>query len=328
MANPNNLTGIGHPGDPAWQLPDIDEIREYISQQLTPRFANTTEDIELLVDTVGRLTMRSEANRETHEKGNVGSLGFLAPETKRYEELAPNPGRIGEMVYWLGHMAHAALNRPKDLVLRNGIGLELGGNLQFGNWETTGPLDSMAREIPPQLDRLDKDISMKIYGERRDEGAYDKLAIAIEYDDNALKNYVLEAIHLAKTPNGNPFTYGSLRRRRAVADIYIPGLRPIEIYKDAEMVIIPRQMERDERISLYAAYKAVEADKVCKDRSQDQDDFTPGHKNTPDAKIAGNAVERAITSAKGSTKDVIPIGARYVMKMFRDGRGMAASLQA
>lgn len=336
MANPNNLTGIGHPGDPAWQLPNLEQTEDLIRAHVEPRFKGMDEDIDGLLETMVIATMRSESHRDTHEKANVSRLNLSEADKFKYAGLACDPERVGEAIHWLGGLANTVLDNFREITIvgeeeeaaeqrktqekMKRIGFELGGNLQFGNWETTGLLDAMARSIPRKLNDIDRNIRMTIYGPRREDDHYDELDIAIEFDERTLTNNLLMPRFSRRTHSGQLFDHAMLRRRRAVADVYVPGIRPIEIYKDSNMVIVPSQLSSKERAKLYGAYW--------------QEGFnTKAKNNAQGATVAGNAAERAIKLAKDSAKDkaslaVHPIGAHYVMKLFKDGRGMAKSLAA
>jgi len=226
--------------------------------------------------------------RHTRELENKQQLEVGVSESQvneSYNKLAGNLNQAGPYVRWFGKAAAAALDSRGPGNRFNSISLELGGMQQYGDWDCTTELDTMADTLPMRIVQADGDMVVtKIPKSGRRVG------------------YVLMPQFI---DGGREVNYAVLRRRRAVADIMSANTpHKVEIFKQSYGLVVIGQLEPQAQKLINTAAAAYGT--VWKNIRT----------NNPIANTAGHAFEEAIRAQNRSeVTTVVPISAQYLMRM-------------
>jgi hypothetical protein len=142
----------------------------------------------------------------------------------------------------------------------------------------------MARTIPSQITELEPHTFVHL----------------LEQAESVPRSFKFFPRWILNEDGSKTFSYGSVRRRRGVADIHIPGFEPVEIVKQSAGMLIMAETDDETRRVL----------ETLLEHEHSHDGFET---NSEVARAAGKAFERAIKAPKGETTDIIPISAHYMM---------------
>lgn len=339
-------TGIEHPNQDSWIAGLAGQMSEEQKAAMAARYVGVPEgtvDLPSLYYAVESATMINHAHRATHESTNRGVLGIGSIEDEgergrlraEYDQLTGRASKVHDFVLWFSRVSHAAFVDQEHILPSRRVkhvSLELGGNRQFGDWEATHALDEMARSIPSGILKLQPDARLRIYGPPR-EGSF--LDDRIEYVDEQKPKYrLLPQYQLPSKVHQTQRTFDNhgyddfvvFRRRRTVADIYVPGQSDVVIFKESLGMLVMSMIAPEMRSTIAEDCKQVFEAVRSK---RDVEGATPVNlTNTPGAMLAGSYFEEDISSPAGVSKNTIVISAHYVAgvgEKFADrGYGIAA----
>lgn len=274
---------------------------------LEERFANTRDNtgklfsVESLIGALKLATDRTCRNRLDHENENLSKLALSDAEMRLYRSMAGQPEYIGEYVRFF---ARAAVNISEREAVdedrsKNKVVLDAGGNLQIGDWESTVPLDTMCEELlPERLKALDPHIDIRLLKTKRER----------------IIKYKFFPQFIEGESYGSAFEYGIVRRRRGVANFWIPVLDQngetkvveVEQVKQATAMVVMRMLEEPDMERIYEEYDMqglTEFERKAVIRAN-------ASSNSLVAKIAGNVFRYGIEKdIRGTTRDTVPIAA-------------------
>lgn len=315
---------VDHPANASYlaacsQVPD--EIQQ---QKLRERFVSSEvhTDPELVIERLGMASVRAGADRQRCEREVVGAGGFAldARGLKKYESLAGNPKRMAEYAVWFGMNAIEYFRHTADLCATNRmhkVALELGGKLQGGDWESTGDLDNMARLLPYQAIALRGLDGVLYEGRTRLAPKYRFMPLWREWDQAAYKRG--EARWL-------PFDFGLIRRRRPVLDLIVQRgdtRQKIDMYKESLGLVVMAELTREQRRIVREDVRDNPRRNVFMIRNSNVEGsgriprLPQG--DTIAATAIGGVFETDIKSLPGSSRDIVPVSAHYVMRAIRPG---------
>lgn len=330
--------GIEHPNQDTWLQGYSVVFSAQQKQALADRYADQVPgsvDINSLASAIDVATMINYSYRATHESGNRALLGVGSKHEhgdnlilrQQYDEMTGRPKKIGHFIQWFSRVSHDAFVKQEVLPAHERfkhVSLELGGIRQFGDWESTAALDAMARSVPQKVLEANPKAHLILYGRRSNE--YNDARV--DYVDEVNKTYRLlpqyklpaaedkqfkaSAFDDEDLEKSAPiaFDFTVVRRRRPVADIYIPGQSDLVIFKESIGLMVMSMIESEARESIIDDCK-----RVFNEARLTRDIKGVGAvkmNDTPGARLAGGIFEAAIDSRAGVTKDIIPISAHYV----------------
>lgn len=286
------LPVIDHPAQGTWEVASSARMYEQNIEALRERFAGTGEDVDELVNVIEHANSETQHYRKDHENRNIDKLRLSPGERALYEELAGDRERAGEMAYLFGALALRSSGKV--------VG-ELGGKHQFGDWECTGPLDDMVKDLPRQLADIDPRTEVEVLED--DTGLY------------LANNYYFRPIFGEQDGIAldHSFRYGILRRRRPVANITLSFGETIKLYKQSNAVVAVNYLPAESSRIILAEYADLDPARYA---------YLQGASNTEAAIEVGLAFERAKSEAQGATRDILPISAHYLMVAREAGKFM------
>lgn len=277
------LPVIDHPAQDTWDVASSARMYEQNINALRMRFAGTNEDVDALVNVIEHANSETQHYRKDHENKNIDKLRLSPGERALYKELAGHSERAGEMVYLFGALALRSASKV--------VG-ELGGKHQFGDWECTGALDGMVKDLPRQLDDIDPRTEVEILEDNT--GLY------------LANNYFFRPIFREQDGIAldHSFRYGILRRRRPVANITLSFGETVKLYKQSNAVVLVNYLPAESSRIILAEYADLDPARYA---------YLQGTSNTEGAIEAGLGFERARSEEQGVTLDIMPISAHYLM---------------
>ncbi|MBC7581479.1 hypothetical protein H7097_01250 [Aeromicrobium sp.] len=330
--------GIEHPNQDTWIKGYSERVDELQQKALAERYFEFGKDEINLPDLAAAIdtaTLINHSYRDMHEASNRGILNIGTRDSagdagilrSEYDNFAGRSKKVSDFIMWFSKTSHDTFVNHEDLPASKQfkhVSLELGGIRQSGDWNVTGPLDRMARSIPRGVLSLNPDVRMTIYDPQSE--MFDDARVS--YVDSYDKGYLLLPQYKLPEPSTRlmthdvfigeelgvsaliDFHYSVIRRRRPVADIYVPGQSDLVIFKESIGLLVMDALD------------ATLRKRILQDCSQAFEHARHGRdiegtgnmklNDTVGARLAGNLFESAIESRDGVTKDIIPISAHYV----------------
>lgn len=301
---------IDHPALDGYldRLNEVPNDEQQDALRLRFKSSEVNTDPEIVIARLGEVIASAAIHRQNYERVVTGGagLGLTDGERELYKQLAGNPERIAEYVCWFGKMAlrHFALT-PKD-GLSDKIGLELGGKMQGGDWESTSDLDNMIRRLPAQSKEFPQLSGELLEGSERLHPSYRFMALGVQDKHNYDK-----------------FGFGIGRRRRGVANLNVvpeassgKGLS-VKIFKESLVLVVMRELNREQRIEIREDVSAHPIANTLfnfsKKNSGEPDEGPKPQNDTKAALTVGKAFKAAIKEKAGTTRGIVPASAHYVM---------------
>ncbi|MEO6761341.1 MAG: hypothetical protein ABI220_03115 [Candidatus Saccharimonadales bacterium] len=267
-------------------------------------------DAEIVIRKLGEVTASAAIHRQHYERvvTTEAGLGLSDEERNLYERFAGNPEKIAEYVCWFGKLALRHFSETPRGKFSNKIGLELGGKMQGGDWESTSDLDNMVRRLPAQSMTMPQLKGKLLEGEDRLRPSYRFMSMGVE-----------------NSHNPDSFGFGIIRRRRGVADLLVNYGEDygtdliIKIFKESTGLVVMRELDRDSRVGIRQDVLTHPlANRLFNITTEKEKESVPiawsnPQNGTPAALMAGKVFEDAIRGEKGKSKDIVPVSAHYVM---------------
>lgn len=276
---------IEHIAHPEWSRPN--DFNGDMFADLHSRFDGTPVPVLEVAQVIEKATAQVEWQRRDYEHENFSKLDLTHEDRMLYKQLSGSREHIGKYMRFFGLVAMRTLQHAEQRDKVAKVSLQLAGKRQFGDWDCTHELDEFARAIPAELQKVEPATVVKLVGG----------------DRTRHNRYEFRPLDLETQSQPGRIDYGIIRRRRPVADIFLPRLLPIEIFKESRAVLVTGQTDEFTRELITDNAELLS--------SEERDEEI----HSAVAAATGNAFERAITALKGRTRDVIPVSADYFAVM-------------
>lgn len=277
------VSRISHPSQPDFDsgLFEMGTFPDMAVSSLAERFEGSGEDLSELVAAGEGLTRWISSYRHGYERAAIGALDLSEHDHEIYGQLAGNPDTLPEAIDWFRGKSAAYFQNPKRFPAEHRplqkIGMELlGGIVQYGDIEAVSELDQQITSIPHCIQRVG--LGMQI----------------MQRPGQRMINYRYQAMQHG--------AYGTVRRRRAVANVI--GAQRLYVFKEALAMVVESQLPPEER-------KLIDDDVEANPKQNSFDGR--GKNNTTAANTAGRVFKRAIEIERGTSRQIIPLEAHYVL---------------
>lgn len=301
---------IDHPArdDYLGRLSEIPSAEQQDALRVRFESSKVDTDPEIVIARLGEVVASAAIHRQNYERVVTSEAGLDLTDEERelYKQLAGNPERIAEYICWFGRVALRHFALPPKNNLSDKIGLELGGKMQGGDWESTSDLDNMIRRLPAQSRKFPQLGGHLLEGPERLHPSYRFMPLGVSDKHNYDK-----------------FGFGIGRRRRGVANLNISPEDSsgkdlsVKIFKESLVLVVMRELNREQRIKIredVAAHPTANTlFNFSKERGEELDAESRPQNNTQAALTVGEAFEVAIREKPGTTKGIVPASAHYVM---------------
>lgn len=286
---------IDHPIQPGWVQDGLEVVEIHKKGPVPEPFERFGWDARKVMHALNVASRRTDGARATHERQNVTKLLLTDEEHQQYLQLAGRPSEALSYMKWFGlrtgaaftHMSYMPnveeyaqwLNRGKKV---GKIGVELFAERQRGSWDTQ-VVDGLARKVPEIL-KAHAGATIKTYDDPE--------------EPRLLGHYFIPLYHRPGEA-GERFDFGTVRRRRMLADIVLNGVK-IELFKESTGVLVLQHVPEETRRKIIVAYADPD-----QHEENDKRDSVP-------ARAAGEVFTEAI-GHKDTTLTVVPMSLQDIM---------------
>lgn len=296
---------IDHPIQPGWVQNGLEVVRVDKNAPVPEPFERFGRDAKKVMHALNVASRRTDSARAAHEQQNVTKLLLTPEEYQQYLQLAGQPAEALRYMQWLGLRASEAFTQMSYMPNIEGyaqwlnrgrkvgkIGLELFAERQRGEWNTQ-VVDGLARKVPEIL-KTHAGAEIEVY----DDPEHPRL----------LGHYFIPLYH-RPGERGAQFNFGTVRRRRMLADIVLNGVK-IELFKESTGVLVLQHVPEEIRQQITGAY--VDLDRRVKSDKRD----------SVSARAAGGVFTEAI-GHKDTTLAVVPMSIQDIMMVRAPGTLMS-----
>lgn len=323
--------GIEHPNQDTWVADNFAcELSPQNRVDLTNRYADTalgSADLEAMFRAISNASMINRAHRGAHESGNRGSLGIGHIDDRgergqlraEYDQLTGRADKVSDFILWFSRVSHKAFVAQEQLAKKSfsHVSLELGGIRQYGDWNATKSLDGMIRTVPNGVLARDPEAHIVVYGHPKYEPIDPERVRHVDTWTNSYRlmpEYQLPVIRSNKESRKDEYVrsvdFAVVRRRRPIADIYIPGQSDAVIFKESLGLLVMPLIEPGVRKVIAEEYTNPTR-KTSESEDADGAATVEAYESLGD-KLAGDIIEDAIDSRQGETTNLIILSGHYV----------------